>query len=110
MHVVYIASLTWVLALEVSFALQSGWQLVQAQRQLAFKRRVFLAESRETTKRALAHKLLEGRVTAWDDVWPACLGSFYLCGSAFWRRGVTWWHCRDGAHFCTEDVQTFSIY
>lgn len=63
--------LTRVLGLEVSLALQCGWQVIEAERQLPFEGRVFLAKGRESPERALTHQLFNGRVAARDGVRPA---------------------------------------
>lgn len=93
--------LTRVLGLEVGLALQRGWQVIEAERQLSFEGRVFLAESRESPERALTHQLLNGRVAARDGVRPARFWALHggcrtlgWGGSARWQgwdgRGLVW--------------------
>lgn len=93
--------LTRVLGLEVGLALQRGWQVVEAERQLPLEGRVLLAESGESPERALTHQLLDGRVAAGDGVRPAWFRAVHggrrplrWRGRARWEswddRGLVW--------------------
>lgn len=101
MLVVSPPSLTRVLGLEVGLALQRGWQVVEAERQLPLEGGVLLAESGESPERALTHQLLDGRVAAGDGVRPAWFRAVHggrrplrWRGRARWEswddRGLVW--------------------
>ena len=101
--------LTCALHLEVSTALQRGWQLIQPEAQLSFERRVLLAECREPTEGALANQLLQGSVAPGDGGcsgtcghWGACLTLLARgCGGRCWghvprlgrARSHSWGSC-----------------
>lgn len=53
---------------EISLPLHSGRQLIDAQGQLALKGWHLLAKSRKSSERALASKLFNWRVPAWDGM------------------------------------------
>lgn len=85
--------LTCALHLEVSAALQRGWQLIQPQAQLPFERRVLLAERWEPAEGALANQLLQGGMASGDGScggacshWGACL-TLLTRGCGGWCRG-----------------------
>lgn len=97
-----IVSLSWqphihlrVLGLEVGLALQSRWQIVEAERQLPLEGRVFLAEGRKSPEGALTHQLLDGRVAARDGVRPAGFWSLHGGCCPLRRGGGARWEGRN---------------
>lgn len=77
------SQLTRVLGLEVGLALQCGWQVVEAERQLPLEGRVLLAEGWESPKRALTHQLLNRRMAARDGMRPTWFWTLHGGGGPF---------------------------
>lgn len=91
-----VSRLTGVFGLEVCLALQRGWQVVEAERQLSLKGGVLLAQSWKSPEGSLAHQLLNGRVAARDGMRASWFWALQWRCRPFGWGSSAWWERWDG--------------